>query len=201
MLNNLRPAAVMIALMTLVTGVAYPLAVTGLAQLLFPASAGGSLIERDGRVIGSALIGQNFSSPHYFHSRPSATQQDAYNAAASGGSNAAPTSKALLERVAAGVAEYSRINNIEAGTTPADAALTSGSGLDPHISPENAALQVNRVATARRFDQVRVRELVHAATEDRTLGFIGEPRVNVLVLNLSLDRETASPPRATTAPQ
>jgi K+-transporting ATPase ATPase C chain len=199
MLKYLRPAAVMMVLMTLLTGLAYPLAVTGFAQLLFPASASGSLIERDGRVIGSALIGQSFSSPGYFHSRPSATRLGAYNAAASGGSNAAPTSKVLIERVGASVAEYNRINTAGAGAAPPDAVLTSGSGLDPHISPENAALQVSRVATARGLPEWRVRQLVRAATEDRTLGFIGEPRVNVLLVNLSLEQDSGSPPPATAA--
>lgn len=188
MLKQIRPALVMIVLMTALTGLAYPYAVFGIAQAVFPAQANGSLIERDGRVIGSELIGQSFTSDRYFNSRPSATSPDPYNAAASGASNAAPTAKALVERVGQGVTAYREAFG-QTGAVPADAVTTTGSGLDPHISPDNAEAQIARVAAARNLPQERVRELVGAATEDRTLGFLGEPRVNVLLLNLSLDRE------------
>jgi K+-transporting ATPase ATPase C chain len=204
MLESLRPAIVMIALMTGLTGIAYPFAVTGIAQGLFPSKANGGLIERDGKVIGSALIAQGFTAPGYFHARPSATlgpdPADAakttaapYNAVNSMGSNAGPTSKALVERVQAGVADYRAANGGASGPVPADAVTTSASGLDPHISPENADAQVARVAAARNLTPQKVRQLVAAATEERTFGILGEPRVNVLLLNLSLDREQANP--------
>jgi K+-transporting ATPase ATPase C chain len=186
----------MVALFTALTGLAYPLALTGVGSLLFPWQAGGSLIMRDGKIVGSALIGQNFTSPTYFQSRPSATNTpdpndssktvDApYNAANSSGSNLGPTSKALIDRVKAGV-DAKR----EAGWTgplPADALTTSASGLDPHISPENALLQAPAVAKARGLDAGKVRDLVLAHIEKPWLGFFGEPRVNVLLLNLGLD--------------
>lgn len=210
MLKRLRPAVVMIALMTVVTGVAYPFVVTGIAQAIFPTAANGSLIERDGHVVGSELIGQGFTSARYFNSRPSATlgpdpadpsksASVPYNAAGSMGSNAGPTSRALVERVRQGIASYRQANQGAAETVPADAVTTSASGLDPHISPDNAASQVRRIAAARGFSEERVRDLVRAATEDRTLGFLGEPHINVLMLNLGLDRERADAP--TTARQ
>ncbi len=196
MLGQLRPAIVMIALFTLLTGVAYPLAITGVAQLAFHDKANGSTIDRGGAIVGSSLIGQNFTSDKYFHARPSATSApdpadasktiDApYNAANSSGSNLGPTSKKLVDRVNATMeAELSagRVDMIAA-----DAATTLASGLDPHISPQFALAQVPVVAKARNLNEGRVREIVEDHIEPRALGLIGEPRVNVLTLNLALD--------------
>jgi K+-transporting ATPase ATPase C chain len=213
MLETIRPAFMMIVLMTGLTGIAYPLAVTGLAQTIFPAAAKGSLIERGGQIVGSELIGQPFAAPAYFHGRPSATlgpdPADAskttaapYNAANSMGSNAGPTSKTLVERVRTGVADDRQANAGAGGASvPADAVTTSASGLDPHITPANAERQVARVAAARGLAPERVRQFVAAATQERTLGFLGEPRVNVLLLNLSLDREQGGAPAQTVARQ
>lgn len=191
---HLRPAAVMIAAFTLVTGVAYPLAVTGLARIAMPGAAGGSLIERNGAVVGSALVGRSFTSPRYFHGRRSATvAQDPtdtsktvdqpYNAANSAGSNLGPTSKALLARVEADIAAMRE----GAREIPADAVTASASGLDPHISPAFAAMQVARVAAARGVPQDSVRAILARHVLAPTAGVIGEPRVNVLELNLALD--------------
>jgi potassium-transporting ATPase KdpC subunit len=196
MLAQLRPAAVMIVLFSALTGLAYPLAVTGIAQLLLPGKANGSLVERDGKVAGSALIGQNFTSDRYFHGRPSATSApdpadpsktvDApYNAANSAGSNLGPTSKKLVGRVGSTIA-----TELEAGYSDvfaADAVTASASGLDPHISPQFALAQVPAVAKARSLQEGRVQALVEAQIEPRFGGLIGEPRVNVLLLNLALD--------------
>jgi K+-transporting ATPase ATPase C chain len=196
MLAQIRPAIVMILLFTALTGLAYPLAITGIAQLAFSDQANGGLIERDGKIVGSRLIGQNFVSDRYFHGRPSATSapdpndstktvEAPYNAANSSGSNLGPTSRKLIDRVNASIeAEFAagRIDQVAA-----DAVTTSASGLDPHISPRFALAQVAAVAAARNLPEERVRGLVEKQIEQRFAGFIGEPRVNVLLLNLALD--------------
>lgn len=185
MLDQLRPAIVLTVLLSAVTGLAYPLAITAAAQTVFPGQANGSRIERDGVLIGSELIGQNFAQPGYFWPRPSATGPEPYNAAASTGSNIGPTGKALIERTAASV------EALGGGSVPADAVTTSGSGLDPHITPQYAAFQVARVAEARGLDPAVVSQLVADVTEGPVLGIFGEPRVNVLRLNLALDEAAA----------
>jgi len=179
MLNQLRPAITLTAIFTLLLGLVYPVAVTGIGQAVFAAQANGSRVERDGVVIGSELIGQNFTRDEYFWPRPSATGPDPYNAAASSGSNIGPTGAALVERVAGAVAGGSSV--------PADAVTTSGSGLDPHITPQNAAVQVNRVAVARGVEMSKVQAILDNVTEQPLMGIFGEPRVNVLRLNLALD--------------
>jgi potassium-transporting ATPase KdpC subunit len=196
MLREIRPAIVFIIALTLITGLVYPLAMTGIAGVLFPYQAQGSLIEKGGKVIGSALIGQDFESDRYFHGRPSATTgpdpkdpnktvAQPYNAVNSGGSNLGPTNKALIERVK-GDADKLKAEN-PSTPVPIDLVTTSASGLDPDLSPEGALFQVSRIAKARNMSEDSVRQLVNEHVEDRTLGILGEPRVNVLALNLALD--------------
>jgi potassium-transporting ATPase KdpC subunit len=197
MLREFRPAIVLFIGLSLITGLAYPLAITGLAQVLFPSQANGSLIEKDGKIVGSALIGQLFTGDGYFHGRPSATNKPdpndssktveaPYNAANSMGSNLGPTNKALIERVKAEVDKLKQEN--ASARVPIDLVTTTASGLDPHISPEAAQFQVPRVAQARSLPEDRVRQLVEQHVEGRLLGVLGEPRVNVLALNMALDR-------------
>jgi K+-transporting ATPase ATPase C chain len=197
MLREIRPAIVLVIALTVITGLVYPLATTGIAGFVFPSRAAGSLIERDGKVVGSALIGQEFAADRYFHGRPSATTapdpQDStktvpkpYNAANSGGSNLGPTNKVLIDRVSADVEKLKKEN--PSAAVPIDLVTTSGSGLDPDISPEAAFFQVPRIAKARDVSEDRVRELVTQNIERPFAGLIGEPRVNVLALNLELDR-------------
>jgi K+-transporting ATPase ATPase C chain len=184
MWSYLAPAIRTTLLFTVVTGGLYPLAVTGASWALFPARAHGSLVERDGKVVGSALIAQNFTRPEYFHPRPSAAT---YDASSSTGSNLGPTNQKLADRVKTSLAQYRQENPDYAGPVPADALTTSASGLDPEISPANADIQVARVARSRQADAATVRAIVAEHTAGRWLGFIGEPRVNVLLVNLALD--------------
>lgn len=197
MLTQLRPALVLLVLLTLITGLAYPLAITGVAGVLFPSQAQGSLIEQDGKVIGSSLIGQSFTSDKYFHGRLSATTAPdpndssktvaaPYNAANSAGSNLGPTSKALADRFKEDTDKLKAENS--SAQVPLDLVTTSGSGLDPHISPEAALFQVPRVAKVRGLTEAQVRELVQSRVQGRLFGLLGEPRVNVLDLNIALDR-------------
>ena len=197
MLRQIRPAIVVLVALTLITGLVYPLAMTGIAHVIFPYQAQGSLVERDGRVVGSELIGQVFESDKYFHSRPSATTAPdpkdptktvaaPYNAANSGGSNLGPSNKALIDRVQGDINKLKQEN--PSAAVPVDLVTTSASGLDPHISPEAALFQVPRIAKARNLPEDRIRQLVEDHTEGRLFGLLGEPRVNVLLLNLALDQ-------------
>jgi potassium-transporting ATPase KdpC subunit len=200
MLREIRPAIVVLVALTLITGLAYPLAMTGIAKVVFHHQAEGSLIERDGKIVGSALIGQEFKSDKYFHGRLSATTAPdpadpaktvaaPYNAANSGGSNLGPSNKALIDRVQADLDKLKKEN--PSAPVPADLVTTSASGLDPDISPEAAYFQVPRVASARNLTEDKLRQLVSNHVEERFLGLLGEPRVNVLLLNLALDRLSA----------
>jgi K+-transporting ATPase ATPase C chain len=184
---HLRPALVILVLMTLITGVGYPLVVTGIAQTVFRAQANGSLIVKDGKPVGSTLIGQPFDDPKYFWSRPSATSPFADNAGASSGSNLSPTNPDLVKAVQGRVDALRAADPGNDAPVPVDLVTASGSGLDPHISPAAALYQVSRVAKARKLDPEAVRQLVERHTEGRFLGLLGEPRVNVLALNLALD--------------
>jgi K+-transporting ATPase ATPase C chain len=200
MLKEIRPAIVLLVALTLITGVIYPFAMTGIARVIFPTQSQGSLVEENGKIVGSALIGQEFKSDRYFHGRPSATVSPdpndttkavpaPYNAANSGGSNLGPTNKSLMERVQGDMDRLQQEN--PSSEVPIDLVATSASGLDPHISPAAAHFQVPRVAKARNMSEDSVRRLVDEQVEGRTLGILGEPRVNVLALNLALDRAAA----------
>ena len=201
MLRQIRPALVVLVALTLITGLVYPLAITGIAQVIFPHQANGSMIERGGKVIGSELIGQVFESDKYFHGRPSATTMPdpkdptktvpaPYNAANSGGSNFGPSNKALIDRVQDDLAKLQKEN--PGASVPVDLVTTSASGLDPDISPEAALFQVPRIAKARNLPEQRIRKLVDDNTAGRFLGLLGEPHVNVLKINLALDSLSAS---------
>jgi K+-transporting ATPase ATPase C chain len=187
MLAHVRPAIVSLVLLSVVTGLAYPALVTVIAQLVFPYQANGSLVQKDGKPVGSALIGQPFDDPKYFWGRPSATSPFPYNAGASSGSNLGPTNPALLEAVKGRVETLRAADPGNTAPVPVDLVTASGSGLDPHISPAAALYQVPRVARARKLEESAVRQLVQQHTEGRQLAFLGEPRVNVLALNLALD--------------
>lgn len=193
MLAHLRPAMVSMSLFTLLLGVAYPLVITGAGQGLMPVQANGSIVRSGGRVIGSELIGQSFTGPAYLHGRPSAAGADGYDASASSGSNLGPLSPDLARRVAEDAAALR--GETGSAVLPADAVTTSASGLDPHISPANAELQASRIAAARGADPAQVRRIIARHVEGRTFGVLGQPRVNVLLTNLALDRELGAPQR------
>jgi len=187
--QHTRTAVLMVIVLTVLLGIVYPLAMTGLSQLIFPGQANGSLVrDSAGNVVGSALLGQNFSNPEYFHPRPSAAGTDGYDATSSGGSNLGPTNQKLIDTARDRAAAYREENGLAAeAPVPVDAVTASASGLDPDISPANALIQAGRVAKARNLTEDQVRSLVNQNTEGRTLGILGEPRVNVLQLNRALD--------------
>ena len=189
LVQHLRSAVLMVVVLTLLFGIVYPLLMTGISQALFPAQANGSLVRDDaGNVIGSAILAQNFTQPQYFHPRPSAAGSDGYDASSSGASNLGPTNQKLIDTVRDRTDAYRQENGLAAdAAVPVDAVTASASGLDPDVSPANALLQVGRVARARGMPEDQVRALVQQSTEGRTLGIFGEPRVNVLKLNLALD--------------
>lgn len=189
MLNQLVPALRMVILLTVLTGLVYPGVVTGLCQVLFRRQANGSLVRINGQVVGSSLLGQNFAKPEYFHPRPSAAGADGYDPTASGGSNFGATNQKLYYRTKASADQFRKENPTYTGSVPADALTASASGLDPQISVANASVQADRIAKARQLDRNSVQQLIASNTEQRDLGFLGEPRVNVLELNLALDRE------------
>ena len=188
MFKQLLPALRIMLFFTILTGFVYPGLVTVLSQVIFPKQANGSLISKNGQVVGSSLIGQNFAKPEYFHTRPSAAGMG-YDGAVSSGSNLGPTSQKLIDRVKASAEQFKAENPAFSDPIPADALTASGSGLDPHISPATAKAQVSRVADARGVDSAQIQQLVDQLTEGRSLGFLGEPRVNVLALNLALDQQ------------
>jgi potassium-transporting ATPase KdpC subunit len=187
--KHIGPAFRVTLLFTVLTGLIYPGVVTALCQLVFPDKADGSLVKVNGQVVGSSLIGQNFTKPEYFQPRPSAAGNDGYDATASTGSNYGPTNQKLIDRVKASVEKFRKENPDHAGPVPADLATASGSGLDPHISPASAEAQAARIARARGITVEQVQQLITENTEGRTLGLLGEPRVNVLLLNLVLDQK------------
>ena len=189
MWKQFGPALKMTILMTVVTGLAYPVLVTGLCQMFFPNRANGSLVKVNGQVVGSALIGQNFAKPNYFHPRPSAAGNDGYDATASTGSNYGPTNQKLIDRVKASVEQFRKDNPDYTGPVPADMVTASGSGLDPDISPESALAQAARVAKSRGVSPDQIQQLIDGHTHHRTLGFLGEPRLNVMELNVALDQQ------------
>lgn len=193
MLKQLIPGFRIALVLTVLTGVIYPGIVTGLCQLLFRQQANGSLVVKDGRIMGSSLIGQNFTKPEYFHPRPSAAGNEGYDASASGGSNLGPTSKKLIDRVRRNVEEFRKENPEYQGPIPVDMVTASGSGLDPHISPASAYAQSFRVAKARRIPVDRVNQLIAEYTEPPSWGFLGDARVSVLQINLALDQHFQSP--------
>jgi len=192
MLRQLVPGLRIALILTILTGFLYPCIVTGLCRILFPQQAHGSLILKDGRVVGSSLIGQNFTRPEYFHPRPSAAGRDGYDASSSGGSNLGPTSRQLIHRIRRDIEMFRKGNPEYQGPIPVDIVTASGSGLDPHISPASAQAQALRVAKARGVSVERVRRLIAQNIEAPTLGFLGDARVNVLKLNLALDRHFPS---------
>ncbi len=189
MWKQLLPAFRLTLFLTVVTGLIYPGVVTGLCQLCFKKQANGSIVAADGKAVGSALIGQNFAKPEYFHPRPSAAGNDGYDGTSSSGSNYGPTNQKLIDRTKASVAAFRKENPDYTGDLPADSVTASGSGLDPHISPESAAAQAGRIAKARGTSKEQIMQLLASNTESRDLGFLGEPRVNVLLTNVALDRQ------------
>jgi K+-transporting ATPase ATPase C chain len=189
MFQQLMPALRMVLLLTVVTGLLYPGLVTGLCQVLFKDQANGSLLKVNGQIAGSALLGQNFTKPEYFHGRPSAAGSDGYDPTASSGSNLGPTSQKLYDRVKASADQFRKENPDFQGSIPADALTASGSGLDPHISLANAQAQIARVAQVRGVDPALIRKLVESETENRDFGLLGEPRINVLKSNVALDQQ------------